>query len=302
MRGALRFDDVRGGHLFLYNGAQEIGQGTATIMPQMFADARRPAARRGRAGDGRHRPHRRRRQVVGVAPDLRLGQRGARARAPTCAGSSSATRPAAHVSARAGAGRRLRPRRGARLDADRAVASRRATSGATSTWRHGLAARCRAAGRPLRRHRPLRPAHRAARCRRPGRALRHLRLRGADRRGRGRSRARHRASAPHPRRARRRPGDQPDAGRGPDPRRHRPGHRHGADGGVRHRPHRQPARLPDPDRRRRAADHGAPRRGSRAARAVGRQGRRRAGAGRRRRRRSSRDPRTPPACACTRCR
>ncbi len=39
MRGALRCDAVHGGHLFLYNGAQEIGQGTATIMPQMFADA-----------------------------------------------------------------------------------------------------------------------------------------------------------------------------------------------------------------------------------------------------------------------
>ncbi|MEP6740008.1 MAG: molybdopterin cofactor-binding domain-containing protein [Caldimonas sp.] len=39
MRGALRFDAERGAHLFLYNGAQEIGQGTATIMPQMFADA-----------------------------------------------------------------------------------------------------------------------------------------------------------------------------------------------------------------------------------------------------------------------
>ncbi|HEY4956603.1 MAG TPA: molybdopterin cofactor-binding domain-containing protein, partial [Caldimonas sp.] len=39
MRGALRYDAARGGHLFLYNGAQEIGQGTATIMPQMFADA-----------------------------------------------------------------------------------------------------------------------------------------------------------------------------------------------------------------------------------------------------------------------
>jgi len=39
MRGALRFDAGRGAHLFLYNGAQEIGQGTATIMPQMFADA-----------------------------------------------------------------------------------------------------------------------------------------------------------------------------------------------------------------------------------------------------------------------
>ena len=39
MRGALRCDGERGAHLFLYNGAQEIGQGTATIMPQMFADA-----------------------------------------------------------------------------------------------------------------------------------------------------------------------------------------------------------------------------------------------------------------------
>jgi len=39
MRGALRWSAERGAHLFLYNGAQEIGQGTATIMPQMFADA-----------------------------------------------------------------------------------------------------------------------------------------------------------------------------------------------------------------------------------------------------------------------
>jgi aldehyde oxidoreductase len=39
MRGALRCDAVHGAHLFLYNGAQEIGQGTATVMPQMFADA-----------------------------------------------------------------------------------------------------------------------------------------------------------------------------------------------------------------------------------------------------------------------
>ncbi|MEP7303355.1 MAG: molybdopterin cofactor-binding domain-containing protein [Caldimonas sp.] len=39
MRGALRCDAGNGAHLFLYNGAQEIGQGTATIMPQMFADA-----------------------------------------------------------------------------------------------------------------------------------------------------------------------------------------------------------------------------------------------------------------------
>ncbi|MGZ8261178.1 MAG: xanthine dehydrogenase family protein molybdopterin-binding subunit, partial [Caldimonas sp.] len=39
MRGALRCDAEHGAHLFLYNGAQEIGQGTATIIPQMFADA-----------------------------------------------------------------------------------------------------------------------------------------------------------------------------------------------------------------------------------------------------------------------
>jgi CO/xanthine dehydrogenase Mo-binding subunit/aerobic-type carbon monoxide dehydrogenase small subunit (CoxS/CutS family) len=35
MRGTL----TRGGRLVLYNGAQEIGQGTATVMPQIFADA-----------------------------------------------------------------------------------------------------------------------------------------------------------------------------------------------------------------------------------------------------------------------
>jgi CO/xanthine dehydrogenase Mo-binding subunit len=35
MAGSLR----RTGRLFLYNGAQEIGQGTSTIMPQIFADA-----------------------------------------------------------------------------------------------------------------------------------------------------------------------------------------------------------------------------------------------------------------------
>ncbi len=39
MRGALCWSAGRGAHLMLYNGAQEIGQGTATIMPQMFADA-----------------------------------------------------------------------------------------------------------------------------------------------------------------------------------------------------------------------------------------------------------------------
>ena len=84
-------------HLFLYNGAQEIGQGTATIMPQMFADARRPAAGVRRAGDGRHRPDRRRRQVVGVAPDLRLRQRGASRPGRRCAGSCSSGSAAPRV-------------------------------------------------------------------------------------------------------------------------------------------------------------------------------------------------------------
>ncbi len=39
MRASLRLDSQRGATLRLYNGAQEIGQGTATILPQMFADA-----------------------------------------------------------------------------------------------------------------------------------------------------------------------------------------------------------------------------------------------------------------------
>ena len=79
MRGALRWTPCAAATCFLYNGAQEIGQGSATIMPQMFADAVGLRCSLRRAGDGRHRPHRRCRQVVGVAPDLRLGQRGARA-------------------------------------------------------------------------------------------------------------------------------------------------------------------------------------------------------------------------------
>ncbi|HEX4233096.1 MAG TPA: molybdopterin cofactor-binding domain-containing protein [Caldimonas sp.] len=39
MVGTLRWTGERGAHLMLYNGAQEIGQGSATIMAQMFADA-----------------------------------------------------------------------------------------------------------------------------------------------------------------------------------------------------------------------------------------------------------------------
>jgi aldehyde oxidoreductase len=39
MRGALWLNAQGRAELMLYNGAQEIGQGTATVMPQMFADA-----------------------------------------------------------------------------------------------------------------------------------------------------------------------------------------------------------------------------------------------------------------------
>jgi CO/xanthine dehydrogenase Mo-binding subunit/aerobic-type carbon monoxide dehydrogenase small subunit (CoxS/CutS family) len=40
MRGSLRIDaTARDAYLFLANGAQEIGQGSATVLPQMFADA-----------------------------------------------------------------------------------------------------------------------------------------------------------------------------------------------------------------------------------------------------------------------
>ncbi len=39
MRGSLRLNADANAELFLYNGAQEIGQGTATILPQIFADA-----------------------------------------------------------------------------------------------------------------------------------------------------------------------------------------------------------------------------------------------------------------------
>ena len=101
---------------------------------------------------------------------------------------------------------------------------RRGTARRSRSWSCGelpvAAPRLRAA-----RARHLRPADHAARRRRPGRPVRDLRLRRADRRGRGRPRPRHRQGAPDRRRPRRRPGDQPDAGRGPDPGRHRAGAR-----------------------------------------------------------------------------
>jgi len=74
------------------------------------------------------------------------------------------------------------------------------------------------------------------------------------RRGGGRSRPGDGQGVEGPRRARRRPRDQPDPGGGADPRRHRAGPGDGADGGVPQRPDRQPARLPHSHCRRRAAD------------------------------------------------
>ena len=94
--------------------------------------------------------------------------------------------------------------------------------------------------------------------------------------GRGRYRAGHGEGAAHRGRARCRQGDQSDPGRRPDRGRHRAGPGPRADGGVSARPHREPARLSDPDRRRRARDRVHPDRGSRAARPLRRQGRRRA--------------------------
>ena len=181
MRGALRCDAVRGAHLFLYNGAQEIGQGTATIMPQMFADAVGLPLACVRAGDGRHRP----------APPTPASRR-PRAR-PSCR--ATPRRRRARLAPAADRAARLR-RRG-RCRASRLRARRRRRSSAASARRRSATHRPARAGRPMPNgdllvgQRPLQSADGAARRRRPGRALRDLRLRGADRRGRGRPRARH---------------------------------------------------------------------------------------------------------------
>ena len=69
------------GTLTLYSGAVDIGQGSNTIMTQIAADALGLPAAQFALVDGRHRSHRRCRQDLGLAPDLRLRQ-GGRARRP----------------------------------------------------------------------------------------------------------------------------------------------------------------------------------------------------------------------------
>ena len=108
------------GTLTLYSGAVDIGQGSNTIMIQIAADALGVPVARIRAGDGRHRPHRRCRQDLGLAPDLRLRQGGASSPARDLRGQILRL-------ANAGAGRDARARRrqahGARRRRERASTS-----------------------------------------------------------------------------------------------------------------------------------------------------------------------------------
>jgi CO/xanthine dehydrogenase Mo-binding subunit/aerobic-type carbon monoxide dehydrogenase small subunit (CoxS/CutS family) len=274
MRGALRWSAERGAHLFLYNGAQEIGQGTATIMPQMFADA------------------------VGLevaCVEQVMGDTDLTADA----GKSSASRQT-FVSGNAakGAGADLRRQLierlgfGDRVDADVTLA----LAGDRLVGRH------RGEERAL----DLRALTASARRGEGAGTVPHSDLFigtgyfnpptvPLDADGQGVPYATYAfaaqiaevevdvelgtvTAAARPRRARRRARHQPDPGRGQ------------IHGGIAqgigmalmeeyvNGPHRQPARLPDPDRRRCAADHGPPDRGPGAARAVGRERRRRAGA------------------------
>ena len=147
------------GTLTLYSGAVDIGQGSNTIMTQIAADALGLPVGAVRAGHGRHRSHRRCRQDLGLAPDLRLGQ-GGRTRRP---------RPAPADPAPG----QCRARR-------RAVARRRQAHGARRR-RGARASTSPTAGRADGRGH-LRSADHAARRRRPGHALCDLCLRRADRR------------------------------------------------------------------------------------------------------------------------
>ena len=65
----------RDGRYVLYSGAQDIGQGSSTVLVQMAADALETTRDGHRPRVWRHRPDRRRRQDLGVAPDVRIGQR-----------------------------------------------------------------------------------------------------------------------------------------------------------------------------------------------------------------------------------
>ena len=176
----------------------------------------RRARRRRRARQRRHRPHGRRRQVVGLAPDLRLGQRGApRGRGPP------APDPAARARSATDATHRARAQGGIVVDRRRRPVDDRSSS--PSCRRSPVTdatTECVLAGRGT-----FDPDTTPLDADGQGVPVPDLRLRGADRGGRGRPRARDRQGPPDRGGPRRRAGDQPDPGRGPDPRRHRPGPR-----------------------------------------------------------------------------
>ena len=216
----------------------------------------RPAAGKIPAEERRHGDHARRRQDLGLAPDLRHRQGGREGR-PRLARKDPALRQC------------LGPR--LRCISDGAAIVIREGEAVRRIDLATLDGRCRRAA-SSRAEETYDPPTAAARRQGPGQALCRLWLRRADRRTRGRPEARHGEAAQDHRRARCRPGDQPAAGRGPDRGRHRAGHRHGADGGIHSRPHRESARLSHPDHRRRAADRDHPGRGSRPGRTVRRQG------------------------------
>ena len=64
------------GTVRLFSGAADVGQGSATVVAQIAADALGDSCRLGRDHDARHRPDTRRRQDVRLAADLRVGERG----------------------------------------------------------------------------------------------------------------------------------------------------------------------------------------------------------------------------------
>ena len=248
-------------------------------MTQIAADALGLPVGAVRAGGGRHRPHRRRRQDLGLAPDLRLGQGGA-----SCAGRDlRAADPAARQCRRGGA--RWRSRAGARACATAARCAR-STCG---RWPAATADCWAAAATSIRRPRRSTPTARACPTRPTPSPRRSPTVEVDTELGTVKVL---RIVAAH------------DVGRAINPTLVE-GQIHG---GIAQGlglalmeeylpgPHREPARLPDPDRRRRARDRMHPDRGSRAARALTAP---RASASRRwcrRRRRSWAPSTTRPAC------
>ena len=74
----------RDGTFVLFSGAQDIGQGSNTVMTQIAADALEVPLASDRARHRRHGPDARRGQDVGVTPDVRVRQRDDVSRPRTC--------------------------------------------------------------------------------------------------------------------------------------------------------------------------------------------------------------------------